>query len=87
MREDGLLHLVATGPGAGIVRHHGARVPRRDLGARIHAFGPLHVTLVYYRGDEELGPSAELLFDAAIRAAFAAEDAAVLASRVCLGLL
>jgi len=58
-----------------------------DLGARIHAFGPLHLTLVYQRGDEELGPSAEVLFAAAVRRVFGAEDAAVLASRICLGLL
>jgi hypothetical protein len=70
-----------------LARFDTVSVPLGDLGARVHAFGPLHVTLVYSRGDEELGPSAELLFDAAVRTVFAAEDAAVLASRICLGLL
>jgi len=62
-------------------------VPHGDLGARLHAFGPLYLTLIYQRGDEEFGPSAEVLFDAAVQRVFAAEDAAVLASRICLALL
>ncbi len=62
-------------------------VPLGDLGARIHAFGPLAVTLVYRAGDEEFAAAAEVLFNPAVRSVFAAEDATVLASRLCLGLL
>jgi hypothetical protein len=43
--------------------------------------------LVYRAGDDEFPASADLLFDACIRRVFCAEDAAVLGSRVCLGLL
>lgn len=50
-----------------------------DLGARIHALGNLYCTLIYRLGDEELPPAADLLFDAAIKRVYNAEDAAVLA--------
>jgi hypothetical protein len=68
-------------------RFDSAAVPLGDLGARLEAFGPLSVTLIYQRGDDELGPSAEMLFDASVRRVFGADDAAALASRICLGLL
>lgn len=58
-----------------------------DLGATVQAVGRVAVTLVYRRGDEEFGPSAEVLFDSSIRAAFNTEDVAALAGRVCIGLL
>ena len=58
-----------------------------DLGAQIHGIGKLDVTLVYHRGDDEFPPTADLLFDACIKQVFVAENAAVLASRICLGLL
>jgi hypothetical protein len=58
-----------------------------DLGAQIRAIGKLDMTLVYHRGDEEFLPTADLLFDACIKQVFAAEDVAVLASRICLELL
>jgi hypothetical protein len=58
-----------------------------DLGARIHALGNLHVTLVYHTGDDELPPAADILFDRCITRAFCAEDAAVMAGRICIGLL
>jgi hypothetical protein len=58
-----------------------------DVGARIHAIGRLEAFLIYHRGDEECGPDADLLFDACIKHAYASEDVAALASRVCLGLL
>ncbi len=58
-----------------------------DVGARIHAIGRLEAFLIYHCGDEESGPSADLLFDACMKQVYAAEDAAVLASRICLGLL
>jgi hypothetical protein len=62
-------------------------VPIGDLSARIHAIGNLYVTLIYRLGDEELPPAADLLFDAAVKRVYNAEDAAVLAGRICLGLL
>jgi hypothetical protein len=58
-----------------------------DLGARIHAIGKVYVTLIYRLGDEEFPPSADLLFDAGIKRIYPTEDAAVLASRICLSLL
>jgi len=58
-----------------------------DFGARIHIIGPLELTLSYHLGDDEFPPSADVLFDACITKIFVAEDAAVLASRICLGLL
>jgi hypothetical protein len=58
-----------------------------DLGARIHAVGKVYVTLVYRLGDEEFPASADILFDAGIKRVYPTEDAAVLASRICLGLL
>ncbi len=58
-----------------------------DFGAQIHALGKLYLTLAYHRGDDEFPPTADLLFDACIKKVFVAEDAAVLASRICIGLL
>jgi hypothetical protein len=58
-----------------------------DFGARIHAIGPVYMTLVYHQGDEEFPPEVDLLFDASIKQIFTTEDVAVLASRICLGLL
>jgi hypothetical protein len=58
-----------------------------DLGARIHAVGALNVTLVYRAGDDEFAPSAEVLFDAAVKRALSTEDAAAIATRACTGLL
>ena len=43
--------------------------------------------LVYHRGDEEMPPAADLLFDAATKRPYDAEVAAAIASRICLGLL
>jgi hypothetical protein len=60
---------------------------RGDFGARIHGIGLLEAFLIYYRGGEEFGPSADLLFDACIKRVYTAEDVAVFASRICLGLL
>ena len=57
-----------------------------DLGARIHAVGKVFVTLVYRLGDDEFPASADILFDANIKRVYSTEDAAVLASRICMGL-
>lgn len=58
-----------------------------DWGARVHALGKIYLTLVYRQGDDEFPPSADLLFDATINRVYPTEDAAVLASRICLSLL
>lgn len=58
-----------------------------DLSAQIHALGAINALLVYRQGDEELEPTAELLFDACAKRVLCAEDAAVLAGRICLSLL
>ncbi len=58
-----------------------------DFAASIHAVGRIEVTLVYHLGDDEMPPAAELLFDTSIKRVFCTEDAAAIASRICLGLL
>ncbi len=58
-----------------------------DLTACIQAFGPLSVTLLYRLGDDEFPPSCDILFDACALRALCAEDASVVASRICIGLL
>lgn len=62
-------------------------VDQGDFAAQIHAIGAVGVTLVYHLGDDEFPPDATVMFDGSIKHAFNAEDAAVLASRVCIGLL
>jgi hypothetical protein len=57
-----------------------------DFSARIHAVGCLYVTLIYRLGDDEFPAEAELFFNAPVKRAFCAEDAAVLAGRICFGL-
>lgn len=58
-----------------------------DFGARIHAFGKIHIDLIYRTGDDEFAPTADVLFDSSLKRVFVAEDVAVLASRICIGLL
>jgi hypothetical protein len=58
-----------------------------DLGAHIHTIGKVYVTLVYHLEDEEFPSSADLLFDSSIKRVYPTEDAAVLASRICLGII
>ena len=62
-------------------------LPLGDLGATVHALGALQIAIVYRRGDDEFPPEADVLFDSCVKRAFQAEDAATLASRVCVGLL
>jgi len=57
-----------------------------DFSARIHAMGCLYVTLIYRLGDDEFPTEAELFFNAPTKRALCAEDAAVLAGRICFGL-
>jgi hypothetical protein len=61
--------------------------PAGDLGAKIHTLGKIYIKLVYHKGDDEFPPAADILFDPCIKQIFPSEDAAVLASRICLGLL
>jgi hypothetical protein len=75
-----------------LLRRHLARfdwqpVQMGDFAARIHAVGCIEATLVYHLGDDEMGPEAELLFDACVKRVFCTEDAAAIGSRICLGLL
>ncbi len=58
-----------------------------DFSAKIHGIGSLYITLSYHKGDDEFPPDADVLFDKCIKHVFSTEDAAVLASRICLGLL
>ncbi len=61
--------------------------PVGDFGASVHALGTLRLYLVYRLGDREFPPSAEILFDSSIRRVYSAEDAAVLAQKLSLGLV
>lgn len=58
-----------------------------DLAARIPALGAIDVMLVYRIGDEELEATVDVLFDASAKHILCAEDAAAVASRICLSLL
>ncbi len=58
-----------------------------DLGATVQAVGKLKLTLVYHQGDEDFEPEAEILFDSCVKRVFCTEDAAVLAARLCRGLI
>lgn len=58
-----------------------------DFGARIHTLGKIYIELVYRVGDDEFPSTADVLFDSSLKRVFVAEDAAVLASRICIGLL
>ncbi len=61
-------------------------VPRGDVGACIHVFGKVYVTLIYLAGDDEFPPEAQLLFDSSIKDIFSTEDVAVLAGQMCFSL-
>jgi hypothetical protein len=58
-----------------------------DFAARVHVIGRLYLTLIYRLGDEEFPVEADVLFDSDVQRVYNAEDAAVLAGRICLGLL
>ncbi|MBU0763804.1 MAG: DUF4445 domain-containing protein [Bacteroidetes bacterium] len=58
-----------------------------DVGARIHAFGNIWLTLIYRRGDDEFPPAVDVLFDKPVKRVFNAEDATILAHRICIGLI
>jgi hypothetical protein len=58
-----------------------------DFAAVINGIGRIDATLVYNSGDQEFGPAAQILFDACIKRVYVTEDIALLAGRLCLGLL
>jgi hypothetical protein len=58
-----------------------------DFSAIVDVFGPVKATLIYHLGDEEFPANAELLFDSSIKHLFVTEDVAVIAGRICIGLL
>ena len=58
-----------------------------DLSARIHSIGRLDISLTYFRSDEEFPATAEILFSENIKRVYTTEDATILASRICQGLL
>jgi hypothetical protein len=58
-----------------------------DFSAKIHAIGDIYLVLIYYFSDDEFPASAELLFPFSIKHVYNTEDAVVLASRICIGLL
>jgi len=58
-----------------------------DLSAKIHALGCIDITLICRAGDDEFPAEAEVFFNRPAQHALCAEDAAVLASRICIGLL
>ena len=58
-----------------------------DFSAKIHIIGKIYIILVYFLGDEEFQPDANILFDDSIKNIFDTEDVAVLSSRICLSLL
>jgi Domain of unknown function (DUF3786) len=57
-----------------------------DFAAVIKTIGEVDITLVYRLGDDEFPAEAELFFDSCTKKVFNAEDAAVLAGRICFGL-
>ena len=58
-----------------------------DFGAEVKTLGALSITLICRAGDDEFPPEAEVLFDASVKRVYVAEDAAVMAGRICIGLL
>ena len=58
-----------------------------DFGAKVHTIGKFDITIVYNRGDEEFPAEAKIFFDSCVNKIFNTEDATVLASRICIGLL
>ena len=57
-----------------------------DFAARVHCIGCLYLTLIYRLGDDEFPAEMELLFNVPTQRAFCAEDAVVMAERVCFRL-
>lgn len=58
-----------------------------DWAVKVRTIAGMDITLIYHLGDEEFPASAEVLFDSSLKRIYGAEDAAVMASRICIGLL
>ncbi len=58
-----------------------------DFGACVKGIGDLCVFLVYWVGDEEFHPRADILFDPRTKDVFSAEDTVVLAELLCAKIL
>ena len=63
-------------------RVKGSRAPQADVSVIIEAFEKIPVMIEIWKGDEELGPEANLLFDKSITSVFCTEDIVVLAERI-----
>ncbi len=57
----------------------GKRVKQGDVGIVLEAFAGVPVLITLWRGDDEFGPEANMLFDESITHIFCTEDAVVLA--------
>ena len=58
-----------------------------DFVAKIHAIGNINILLTYQLGDDEFPAAGNILFSEPIRKIYSAEDVAVMAGRICFGLL
>jgi len=58
-----------------------------DFSAEINAFADLSVTLIFHFEDDEFPPDADILFDSSIKKLLPTEDVAVLAGKICFGLI
>jgi hypothetical protein len=57
-----------------------------DVARRVQGIGHLDLMLIYRAGDEELPPSADILYDRIIGRVFRTDEVAALTTRLCLGL-
>jgi len=55
------------------------KVPQADIGIVIEVLSGVAVLVLFWRGDEEFGPEANMLFDKSIARVFCTEDVIVLA--------
>lgn len=83
-----------VGNDLGLLRDRLSRFPAKveplsegGLQATLQALGVIQTRLVYRSGDDEFPPSADVLYDACAQRLLCGEDAAVLAARLCVGLL
>jgi len=64
----------------------GKRVDQADIGIILEAFQHVPVMVLLWRGDEEFGPEANVLFDKSITRIFCTEDIIVLAGIIAVSL-
>lgn len=62
------------------------RVEQGDIGIVIEAFSQVPVMITLWRGDDEFGPEANMLFDKSITGIFCTEDIVVLANIIAVQL-